>query len=336
MVFVTGGNGMVGAHLIQLLLAKGEKVLALKRTSSDLSLLGKAAENVQWINGDILDASVLNEALNRVREVYHVAALISFDKSEKQKMYKTNIEGTANIVNACLDNNIDKLVHVSSISALSYAKENQLLDESAQWEDDDIQSGYAECKFLGEMEVWRGMAEGLKAVIVNPTVVVGPSWWLGTGPSAIFKKVDEGLPVYTSGSNGYVDVRDVVELMYLLMKSPIVNERFILNAENLSYKEFIGAIAENLNKKPPRYLLSAKAGFLISYIDTFRSFLTRGQKLLTPEMIKIANKKMLYSNQKICKTLSYSFRPMKTCIADTAKSYAYAKAKNINFGNFQE
>src|SRR5690606_9776453 len=148
---------------------------------------------------------------------YHVAGMISFVPSERDKMLKINIEGTANVVNACLDASVEKLMHVSSVAAFGNSKENVLLDESAQWEEDDIKSPYARSKFLGEMEVWRGMAEGLKAVIVNPSLIVGPGYWIGSGPAAIFNKIDEGVPVYTYGTNGYVDVRDVAESMLMLL-----------------------------------------------------------------------------------------------------------------------
>lgn len=334
MVFVTGANGMLGSQLVKYLIQQGEKVRALKRATSDLSLLQGYENQIEWVEGDVLDIASIEAGLQGVKKVYHVAATISFVPSEKQKMYKTNIEGTANIVNCCLDADIDKLLHVSSIAAFGNAKENVLLSEEAQWEEDDIRSGYAECKFLGEMEVWRGMAEGLKAVIVNPSLIVGPGWWNGTGPSAIFKKIDQGLPTYTSGTNGYVDVRDVAQVMIQLMNSDITNERFVVSGENLTYKEYFSIISEAMGKAKPFVNISNNAGFLISWFDSVRAAITGGQRLITTEMVKVANKKMLFDNSKVCNTLNYKFIPIAQTVEDTVAIYKTCKKQNLPFGSF--
>ena len=334
MIFVTGANGMLGSQLVKYLIQRGEKVRALKRNSSDLSLLKGYENKIEWIEGDILNIASIEEGLQGVSKVYHVAATISFTAAEKQRMYKTNIEGTANVVNCCLDANIEKLLHVSSVSAFSNAKENILLNEEAQWEEDDIHSGYAECKFLGEMEVWRGMAEGLKAVIVNPSLIVGPGWWNGNGPSAIFKKIDQWLPTYTDGTNGFVDVRDVAATMIELMNSNIINQRFIISAENLTYHEYFSLISEALNKPKPFLKINNGMGVAVSWFDTLRALIVRDQRLITPEMVKIANKKMLFDNEKLLKAINYQFRPMAETIKDTVAVYLENKKQNQPFGSF--
>lgn len=336
MIFVTGANGMLGSQLVRYLIQRGEKVRALKRKTSDLSLLGPIAHEIEWVEGDVLDIASIEEGLKGVSQVYHVAATISFIPSEKGKMFKTNIEGTANIVNCCLDADIEKLVHVSSIAAFSNAKENVLLNEDAQWEEDDIRSGYAECKFLSEMEVWRGMAEGLKAVIVNPSLIVGPGWWNGTGPSAIFKKIDQGLPTYTSGTNGYVDVRDVAEVMIQLMNSDIINQRFVVSAENLTYLEYFSMISKALGKQKPFIKITNTMGTAVSWLDALRATLTKQARLITPEMVYIANKKMLFDNAKVISTLNYTFRPMTTTVEDTAKVYLASKKQQSVHGFFED
>jgi nucleoside-diphosphate-sugar epimerase len=336
MIFVTGANGMLGSQLVRYLIQRGEKVRALKRKTSDLSLLGSVANKVEWIEGDVLDIASIEEGLKDVTHVYHVAATISFIPSEKGKMFKTNIEGTANIVNCCLDAEIEKLVHVSSIAAFGNAKENVLLNEEAQWEEDDIRSGYAECKFLSEMEVWRGMAEGLRAVIVNPSLIVGPGWWNGTGPSAIFKKIDQGLPTYTSGTNGYVDVRDVAAIMIQLMSSDIINQRFVVSAENLTYLEYFSMISKALGKQKPFVKISNTMGAAVSWLDALRASITNQTRLITPEMIYIANKKMLFDNTKIVNALGYKFRPIAATVEDTAKVYAAGKNQQQPFGVFED
>lgn len=334
MVFVTGANGMLGSQLVKYLIQQGEKVRALKRATSDLSLLKGYENQIEWIEGDVLDIASIEAGLQGVSKVYHVAAIISFVPSEKHKMFKTNIEGTANVVNCCLDAGIEKLLHVSSVAAFGTAKENVLLNEEAQWQEDEIRSGYAECKFLGEMEVWRGIAEGLKAVIVNPSLIVGPGWWNGTGPSAIFTKIDQGLPTYTSGTNGYVDVRDVANVMIQLMNSDITNQRFIVSGENLTYKEYFSMISVALGKAKPFINISNKAGFFISWFDSVRTAITGGQRLITTEMVKVANKKMLFDNSKVCHALNYKFIPIAQTIEDTVAVYKACKQANKPFGSF--
>lgn len=334
MNLVTGANGMLGAQLVKQLLQRGEKVTALVRATSNLAFLKNYESQITFVEGDILDVISIENAMQGISKVYHCAATISFVPSERNKMFKTNIEGTANIVNACLDFNIDKLVHVSSIAAFGNSKENILLNETAQYEEDDINSAYAKSKFLGEMEVWRGMAEGLKAVIVNPSLIVGPGWWKGTGPSALFKKIDDGLPTYTSGSNGYVDVRDMAATMIQLMQSDIANQRFVVSGENLSYLDFFTLVADALGKKKPFIKVSNSLGFVVSIADNLRAKLTNSNPLITSEMVQLANKKMLFDNAKICKVLNYSFIPINQTINDTAKIYLESKVANADYGVF--
>jgi len=335
MNFVTGATGLLGSQLVKYLLQRGEIVSALKRTNSDLSLLKGFENKINWIDGDVLDIASLEEGMKNATRVFHVAAIIAFSEAQKKHMYKVNIEGTGNVVNCALDANVEKLLHVSSVAAFSNAKQNVLLNEDAEWEEDDIKSGYAQSKFLGEMEVWRGMAEGLKAVIVNPSLIIGPGWFTGTGPAAIFKKIDQGLPVYSSGTNGYVDVRDVAEVMIRLMHSDIVNERFVVSAENLTYLEYFTMISKQLGKMKPFISIPNSMGAVISAFDAARSFVMRDQRLISSEMIKLANANMLFSNDKVVSALNYSFRPIKETIADTCSVYKESKKLKEPFGSFQ-
>ncbi len=334
MVFVTGATGLLGSQLVKYLLKKNYQVRALKRSTSDLSLLNGFEHQIEWIEGDVLNILSLEEALEGVKQVYHVAGMISFIPSERDKMLKINIEGTANVVNACLDASIDKLVHVSSVAAFGNSKENVLLDESTQWEEDDIKSPYARSKFLGEMEVWRGMAEGLKAVIANPSLIVGPGYWTGSGPAAIFNKIDEGVPVYTHGTNGYVDVRDVAEVMIQLMESNIVNQRFVVSAENLSYMNYFGLVSNALGKKKPFIPISNRAGILLSFFDKIRAGIMGGEPLITPEMIKVANKKMLFDNTAVLNALNFSFRTIEQSVNDTAQLFSESKKARVKYATF--
>ena len=232
MILVTGGTGLVGAHLLYRLMADGENLIALYRSEKSRQITKEIFgtypkpelfDQLNWVEGDILDIEFLNSCIKDVEEVYHCAAVVSFNPSDEDALMKVNIEGTANVVNACLSQNVRKLCYVSSIGAFGRAKRNEMVNENTHWENDLKPSNYSVSKYHAEMEVWRGIEEGLNAVIVNPSTVLGSGNW-HRGSSAIFTKVWNGLPFYTEGINGYVDVLDVVEIMISLMKSDINKE----------------------------------------------------------------------------------------------------------------
>ncbi|HEY2727007.1 MAG TPA: NAD-dependent epimerase/dehydratase family protein, partial [Parafilimonas sp.] len=222
-IFITGATGLLGSHLIKELVNSNANIKALYRHEIPFT-----HNKIEWLQGDILDTILLGEILEDVDEVYHCAAKVSFNPKNKKELFKTNIEGTANIVNACLNTNVKKLLHVSSVSALGRIREDVIIDETMQWSEDANNSVYGESKYLGEMEVWRGIAEGLNAVIINPTIILGAGDW-NNGSSEIFKTAYKEFPYYTEGVTGFVDVKDVVKAMITLMNSDIFSERFIVN-----------------------------------------------------------------------------------------------------------
>lgn len=244
MIFVTGASGLVGAHLIQSLLAKGKTVRALYRKQPPRF---KGADQVQWVEGDLLDIISLEAAIEGTQQVYHAAAIVSFSPSKVDEMMKANQEGTANLVNICIDKKVEKLVFVSSVAALGRIREDAPIDETMHWTPETSNSVYGKSKYLAEMEVWRGMAEGLNIAIVNPVIIFGAGDW-NKGSSEIFKSSYNQFPWYTNGISGFVDVLDVVDSMQLLMDSPIVGERYIISAENLSYQTVFTQIANAFNK----------------------------------------------------------------------------------------
>ena len=232
MILVTGGSGLVGSELISQLLAQDSKVKAIYN-STPLTI---SHQNLTTINCDIMDTAALEEEMQGITRIYHCAGIVSFNKKNKNNLLKVNIEGTANVVNAALDAGVKKIIHVSSVSALGRIRENETITEEMNWTEETSNSLYGKSKYLGELEVWRGIGEGLEAVIVNPSIILGGNDW-SKGSSEIFKSVYNEFPWYTEGITGVVDVRDVARAMILLMNSEINRERFILNAENLSYKK---------------------------------------------------------------------------------------------------
>ncbi len=297
-ILVTGGTGLVGKELITQLLSKGESVRATYH-STPISISHPKLEVIQC---DILDVIKLEESMQGIRQVYHSAASVSFDPKDKMRILKMNIEGTANVVNACIDANVKKLVHVSSGSALGRIREGETVTEEMNWSEETNNSNYGKSKYLSELEVWRGIGEGLQAVIVNPTLILGGGNW-DSGSSAIFKKAYEEFKWYTDGVTGVVDVRDVARAMISLMNSEISGQRFILNGENLPYKEIFTSIANCFNKKPPYKKVSPLMAELIWRAEALRSKFTGKKPLLTKETVRTAQAKVYFESSKILKAL---------------------------------
>jgi len=320
MILVTGGTGLVGSYLLYELTRRGHKVRALLRPGKkpyDTRKLFKCLsdestnliDQVEWFEGDVLDPFSLKQAMQGVDYVYHCAAFISFNPRELKEMLAVNVDGTSNVVNACLENSVKKLCHVSSIASLGQAEKGEIIDENAKWKTSRINSGYAISKYGGEREVWRGIEEGLDAVIVNPSVIIGAGCHL-RATNKLFHSIKNFIPFYSLGVNGYVDVRDVVDAMILLMESDIKGERFVLNSENLSLKEFLTKVADILGKPHPRFAVNRSVMTSIAWLDEMRARLTKSDPLLTRENVRAAMSKAYYSSEKFSSAFNYSFIPM--------------------------
>jgi nucleoside-diphosphate-sugar epimerase len=330
--FVTGATGLVGSHLLIDLLEKKHEVCALYRSEEKKDATKKIflhynKENlfthINWIKGDVLDILSLIEACKNIQHVYHCAAIVSFNKKRRNELYKINIEGTANVVDACIQNKIEKLCFVSSITALGTSKTE--INEETSWQNKTTPTAYSTSKYYSENEIWRGVAEGLKAVIVNPGVIIGPGNW-NEGSAALFRKVWEGLKYYTESTTGFVDVRDVAVCMEKLMNSSIENKKYILVSENISFKKVLSNIAIALEKPLP----SIKANkFLIEIawrLEWIKTFFTGKEPVITKESVRIATDNDVYSNKKIIETFNYNFISIEESIRNTAS--AFLKANN--------
>jgi nucleoside-diphosphate-sugar epimerase len=314
-ILVTGGAGLVGNELIKQLLEVGENVKAIYH-SSPISISHPSLSVVQC---DILDISILEEVMEGITHVYHAAALVSYDPKDRHQLLKINIEGTANIVNACLNKGVDKLVHVSSVAALGRIRNGEMITEKMMWTEETSNSVYGKSKYYGEMEVWRGTAEGLKAVIVNPSLIMGGDNW-ESGSSAIFKNAYNEFPWYTDGVTGIVDVRDVARAMILLMNSSISSERFIISGENLSYKELFTMMANCFGKKPPTRKVNHFLAEMVWRMEFIKSRLTGKKNLLTKETARTAQAKVFFDNQKILNALpGFHFTKIKDTIEFTCE-----------------
>lgn len=315
MILITGATGLVGSHLLLQLLETGQNVRALYKTEKNkaktqqlfqwknrLDLFGK----INWMQGDILDIPSLENAFLDIQYVYHCAAFISFDPNDEEKLRKTNIEGTANIVNFCLAFGVKKLCFVSSIAALGdLQNRDNFIDEATEWNPEKPHSDYAISKHGAEMEVWRGNEEGLQTVVINPGVILGPVFW-DNGSSEIFHRVKSGISFYTSGSTGFATVDDVVKIMQKLMESDVSKERFVAVAENKNLREFVNILCDIMQKKRPKTHAKPWMTSLAWRFDWLVSMFGSKRKLsrATAKSLHTSDK---FSSEKLKNTLGFEF-----------------------------
>jgi len=319
-VFVTGGTGLVGSYLLRLLLQRGYRVRALRRATSTMELVADIEDRVEWVEGDILDVPCLEACMQGIDYVYHSAAMILFHPSKAHQMFRVNVEGTANVVNTALHCGVKKLLHLSSIAALGRKEFQTDIDETVSWENSKENSNYAITKFKAECEVWRGIEEGLNAVIVNPSVILGAGYW-GKGSSRLFDKIGKGLTYYTNGKTGFVDVRDVARLSVLLMEGDWSAERFILNAKNLTYKTFFELAAKAMQKKPPSRLAPNWLLQFLWRLEWLRAKFFGSTPLVTRETVRSLQSSYYYHNEKVKEALGYSFIPIEETIKTVGEKY---------------
>lgn len=313
-ILITGITGLVGSFTARRFLKEGFNVVGLKRINSDLSLLKDIESQIVWHEGDILDILALEKVIENVNYVVHAAAIVSFAPKDRNKMFKTNVEGTINVVNLCLEKKIKKLCFVSSVAALGRKIPNEnianhvvKIDEKATWEDNPLNSNYAKTKYLAEMEVWRGQSEGLNSVIVNPSIILGEADW-NKSSTQLLKFVYDEHKFYPAGNLNYVDVEDVVTCIYQLIISDISDERFILSAGQITYKEFFEKVAPRFHKKAPSTLLNKSLTGIVWRLEAIRSFFTRNAPLITKETALSSSHSFDYQNNKIKNALHISFR----------------------------
>lgn len=326
-ILITGATGLVGSAVARQLLEQGHEVVALCRSGSDRSLLKNDTDKVQWVEGDIMDVVGLESEIRKVDYVVHTAAIVSFAPKDKSEMYRINVEGTANVINACLVAGIKKLCHVSSNAALGKpdpkrqsADTEVVIDEEQRWEESSSNSYYSKTKYLAELEVWRGISEGLDAVIVNPSVVLGEGDW-NKSSTRLFKYAYDEKPFYTAGRINYVDVNDVAKAVCILLFSDISAERFLLNAGSIGYKSFFGMIADSFGKKRPSIEVGKIVASIIWRFEAIRTFITQGSPLITKETARSATRHYSYNSAKIQKKLGLTFTPLEETIARVCQSF---------------
>jgi dihydroflavonol-4-reductase len=332
MILVTGGTGLVGSHLLYDLCRSGKKVRALKRPNSNVANVKKVfsyytsnpeelLKNIEWKDADLLDIYSLIDVMKGAEEIYHCAAMVSFEAAHQEEMLKINVEGTANMVNAALETGVKKFCHVSSIATLGRAENGEFTHEETFWKSSPDNSVYSISKYGAEREAWRASEEGLNVIIVNPSLIIGPGNWIQSS-SNMFSKAYKGIKFYSSGINGFVDVRDVTALMLQLMEKETYNQRFLINSGNASFKLFFELIHQHFNKPVP----SIKAGRIMSGFawraEMLRSKLTGAPPLITKETARSAHRISRFSNDKVKKLFpEYKFISLEQSISDTCSLF---------------
>ena len=332
MIFVTGGTGMLGSYLLFELLKTNKHIRASKRTassfnttkrifralSSDIDIL---FSKIEWVDVDLFDQNSIENSLNGVTEVYHCAAYISDSSKNKNKLVENNQLITEAVVNAALNKKIEKFCHVSSISALGNSSNNKLITEETLWKEHKNNSTYSTSKYLSEMEVWRGMAEGLNAVIINPSVILGVGDW-SKGSANLFDKINKGLKFYTHGSSGFVDAKDVVSIMLRLMdEESSFNQRYIVSAENLDFKFLFEQLASALGVSTPQIYATPLLTQLAWRAEYLISLLLNKEALITKESARTAHKKLKYDNNKILGIIDFKYKKISNTVNSIADFY---------------
>ena len=340
MILVTGGTGLVGAHLLYALLQKHQRVRATHRASSDLLAVKKVFSfytektdslflKIEWVEANITQIPALTLAFKDITKVYHCAAFISFNPKKYPALKKANIEGTANVVNLCLANHIQKLCYVSSIAALGKTLDGSPITEETNWNPEEKNNVYSITKFGAEMEVWRGIQEGLNAVIVNPGVILGSGFW-NSGSGTIIKRAAKGNSYYTHGRSGFVDVKDVVRAMIQLMEGEWSNQRYLLVGENIFYKDLFQTMAGYFGNKPPTKAIVKGTLLFFCYMDALFSFLFRSKRKLLRSMVSSMYNTPLYDATKIKLELGFQFTPSTETLKRVVKNYSSLSSTGSN------
>jgi dihydroflavonol-4-reductase len=306
MIAVTGGNGLLGSFIVRELIKSGQPFVALKRSNSDVSLLQDVQDKITWRDADVLDPVSLQEALHEITHVIHAAAMVSFNPRLERAIYNVNVLGTRNIVNACLSNRIKRFLHVSSVAALGRQKDQTLIDEDNKWIESPLNSNYAKSKYLAELEVFRAQEEGLSTLIVNPSVILAPADWHKSS-AQLFKYVYDENKFYIDGSLNYVDARDVAAVTCKLLFSTHEEERFILNAGTVSFKEFFENVSRRLNRRAPTIKIGKGFLKILAALEAIRSGVMNTNPLITRETARLSGTSFNYDNKKIRKTLDFKF-----------------------------
>ncbi len=322
LVLLTGATGFLGSYILQELIEHGYRVRALRRRTKPIFWIpDPILRQVEWAEGDVLDVVSLQDALSDVDTVIHSAAVVSFHSTDRKRMYQVNVDGTANVVNMALECGTRRIIHISSVAALGRTASAAWVNEESKWEDNDVQTHYARSKFKAELHVWRGLAEGLEGLILNPSTILGYGDWSG-GSCALFKQIYDGFPWYTDGVNGFVDVRDVAKATRLALESAITEQRYLICAENWTFRNLQQEMANAFNVKGPRIRATPLLLGMAWRLATLKSWLTGKPTLLSKESARVGISQTQFDNQKFLEAFPiFKYRTLTETIQEACRLY---------------
>lgn len=319
MIFLTGASGLVGNFICRKLIEEGQQVRALRRADSDLSGLQEVTDKVEWVEGDILDILSLQKAMEGCQAVVHCAGMVSYHKKDAKQLFRINAEGTANMVNVALRQEVKHFIHMSSVAAIGRSAKLRKIDEDFNWADADAHTAYGQSKQQAEMEVFRAAVEGLEVVVLNPALVLGPGPWERSSMQ-VFKYVYDQNPFYTEGCLNYVDARDLASITFAALQGKLTSrERYIVSAGALSYKQFFDQVAAAMQKKAPSIRVNSYLLTAAYYAESLRARLSGKTPLITKETLKLAQQPLVFANSKIQQALDYQFIPLRDTVQWTCR-----------------
>lgn len=317
-ILISGASGLLGSHLLVKLLENDRDIIAMYKSETSKEEVFKVAsfyglqgkwDNIIWEKCDVLDVQGIHDLMLGVDQVYHCAALVSFNPSNAVQLHKINVEGTKNMVNAALTTGVKKFVHVSSTATIGESGNGEMCTEKSIWDNDNYHTYYAKSKYSSEREVWRGIEEGLDAVIVNPCVIIGPGS-PDKSSGTMFSTIADGLKFYTEGANAFVDARDVASIMIQLMHSEINNERFLVIGENMKFQDLFILIANEMDVKAPSIKASKWMTSIAWRMLKIASLFSNKEAKITSESARASHKTTLFSNEKIKEYVEFEFTPI--------------------------
>ncbi len=331
MILVTGATGLVGSHLLFELCQKEEKIRAIYRDESRRErvkhIFSYYSENseelfskIEWIRVNLLDKEDLKTELKNVTQVYHCAAIVSFNPQKKEETIRLNVEMTKNIIEVALENSIFDFCHVSSVATLGKFSKDGVINETIKFDSSEASSAYSIGKYMAEELVLEAQKKGLKPLIVKPSVIIGPGWW-DEGSGKFYSVINKSLPYYTTGTTGFVDVRDVAKAMVLLMEKNIRCDDFLISAQNISYRDFFSKIARSIDKKPPQIKITPFVSQLVWPIAELIAIIFGKEPVLNRYTARTSQKKNQFSSEKLTKTLDFKFRNVDSSIHEFGKLF---------------
>lgn len=324
-ILITGATGFVGAYVLRELIKEGyTNIRATHRSIVDEALLTKEFAHVQWVEAELEDYFSLEEAMEDIEMVVHCAAMVSFLPKDKKTLIEVNQTGTRYIVDAALHTGVKRLIYISSVAALGRNIDDFAITEDTKWDNGGTPTNYAISKFLAEEEVWRGQAEGLSVALVYPSIILG-AWKWSVGTAKMFAFANRKSPFYPAGHTGIVDVRDVAKAVSLLIDRKQDRDRFLLNGRNLSYHDLLEKMAIALGHPPPHKAFPERWARVLTWLDSWRAWLTGGTPLLTKETTRASYRKHVYDSSLSKDTLGIKYRSIDQTINETATIFVKTK-----------